>query len=47
MKKFKCVETGAVLLVTNDFTIKQFIKSNKYEEVKETIKKNSSNNKNN
>lgn len=39
MKKFKCIETGAILLVTNDFTIKQFIKSDKYEEVKEEAKK--------
>lgn len=35
MRKFKCIETGAILLVNNKFTIKQLIKSNKYEEIKE------------
>lgn len=37
MRKFKCVETGAILLVDNKFTIKQLIKNNKYEEVKEKV----------
>lgn len=39
MRKFECIETGAILLVTNDFTAKQFIKSDKYREVKEEVKK--------
>lgn len=38
MRKFRCTETGAVLIVTNEFTVKQFIKSNKYKEVKEEVK---------
>lgn len=38
MRKFECIETGAVLLVTNEFTAKQFIKSDKYREVKEEVK---------
>lgn len=37
MKKFKCIETGAILLVDNKFTIKQLIKNDKYEEIKEKV----------
>lgn len=39
MRKFECIETGAILLVTNEFTAKQFIKSDRYREVKEEVKK--------
>ena len=38
MKKFRCIETGAILLVNNKFTMKQLINNNKYEEVVENIK---------
>lgn len=38
MRKFECIETGAILLVNNDFTAKQFIKSDKYREVKKEVK---------
>lgn len=41
MKKFKCIDTGAILLINNEFTIKQFSNSEKYEEVKEEIKESS------
>ena len=37
MRKFECIETGAILLVTNEFTAKQCIKSDKYREVKEEV----------
>lgn len=37
MRKFRCIETGAILLVDNKFTIRQLIKSDKYEEVKEKV----------
>ncbi len=37
MRKFKCIETGAILLVDNKFTIKQLIKNDKYEEIKEKV----------
>ena len=33
MRAFKNKETGAKMLVTNDFTIKQMLKSDRYEEV--------------
>ncbi len=33
MRTFKNKETGAKMLVTNDFTIKQMLKSDRYEEV--------------
>lgn len=35
MKKFRCIETGAILLVNNKFTMKQLINNDKYEEVVE------------
>ena len=37
MKKFKCIETGAILFVTNQFTLKQMIKSNAYQEIVEKV----------
>ncbi len=37
MRKFKCIETGAILLVKNEFVIKQMLKDAAYEEVKEEI----------
>lgn len=33
MKKFRCIETGAILLVNNKFTMKQLINNDKYEEI--------------
>lgn len=33
MRKFLCKETGAILLVTNEFTLKQVLKSELYEEI--------------
>lgn len=39
MKKFKCIDTNAILLVNSRDIIKQLMKSDKYEEIKETAKK--------
>ena len=39
MRKFLCKETGAILLVRDKETIKQMIKSDAYEEVKEVENK--------
>lgn len=38
MKKFRCIETGAILLVNNKFTMKQLINNDKYEEIVENTK---------
>lgn len=38
MKKFRCIETGAILLVNNKFTMKQLINNDKYEEIVEKTK---------
>lgn len=38
MRKFLCKETGAILLVTNEFTLKQVLKSELYEEIIEVKK---------
>lgn len=38
MKKFRCIETGATLLVNNKFTMKQLIIIDKYEEIVENTK---------
>lgn len=40
MRKFKCIETGAILLITNEFTLKQMIKSDAYEEIVEEATEN-------
>lgn len=33
--KFRCIETGAILLVNNKFTMKQLINNDRYEEIVE------------
>ena len=38
MRKFLCKKTGAILLVTNEFTLKQVLKSEFYEEIIEVKK---------
>ena len=43
MRKFKNKETGIVLIPTNELVIKQFEKSEFYEEVKEKKEKTSKN----